>query len=66
LADSSVSSTLAGSATIWTITANIGDLFLEQQRDLSRNIFYRRLNGSDYVVDSLSVNGADETGLLAQ
>ena len=66
LANSSVSSTLAGSPTIWTITANIGDLFLEQQRDLSRNIFYRRVNGSDYMIDSLSVNGMDQTGLLAQ
>jgi hypothetical protein len=41
-------------------------LFLEQQRDLSRNIFYRRVNGSDYMIDSLSVNGMDQTGLLAQ
>ncbi len=66
LANASVSSTLAGSPTIWTVAATIGDLYLEQQRDLSRNIYYRRVNGTDYAVDSLSINGIDATSLLGQ
>jgi hypothetical protein len=51
----------------WEVAARIGDLTLEAGRDLDhRTTLYRRVNGQDVKSPVFSINGEDESTLLAQ
>jgi hypothetical protein len=49
----------------WTVSAELAGRRLELQRDLNRDIYYRRVNGVDLVTAVFSLNDVDQTGLLA-